>query len=163
MKTLFVRSMALPALLLAALSGCEGLLSDGDEQQRDQFRIASTRWEAADLASYSYTLQLVCACGTPTELRNVFITVENGVPVSRTYTGTPPTTAPESIFRDFDTVDELFAAVQEAISGEADLLNVIYDPTYGVPLLLQWDPSTGDPDDHLAFEVTGFAPATAAP
>jgi hypothetical protein len=163
MKTLFVRSAALPALLLAALSGCEGLLSDGNEQQRDQFRIASTRWQAADLDSYSYTLELICACGTPTELRDVTITVQNGVPVSRTYVGTPPTSAPASIFGDFDTVDELFAAVEDAINGDADLLNVVYDPTYGVPLRLQWDPSTRDPDDHLAFEVTGFARATAAP
>lgn len=163
MKTLFVRSMALPALMLAALSGCEGLLSDGNEQQRDQFRVASTRWEAAGLDSYSYTLQLICACGTPTELRDVLITVEDGVPVSRMYEGNPPTNAPASIFGAFDTVDELFAAVEEAIEGDPDLLNVIYDPTYGVPLLLQWDPSSGDPDDHLAFELAGFAPATAAP
>jgi hypothetical protein len=163
MKTLFVRSMALPALLLAALSGCEGLLSDGNEEQRSQFRAASNRWAAANLDSYSYTLELVCACGTPTELRNVVIAVEDGVPVSRIYTGTPPGNAPASIFGDYDTVDELFAAVEEAIGRDADLLNVIYDPTYGVPLLLQWDPSSSDPDDHLAFQLSGFAPTTAAP
>lgn len=162
MKTLFVRSMALPALLLAALSGCEGLLSDGGEQQRTQYRAATNRWDAANLNSYSYTLKLVCACGTPTELRDVVITVQNGVPVSRIYTGTPPSNAPASIFGDYDTVEELFAAVDEAISRDSDLLNVVYDPTYGVPLRLQVDPSTSDPDDHLAFDVVGFAPATAA-
>ncbi len=163
MKTFFVRSMALPALLLATLSGCEGLLSDGAEEQRNQFRAASNRWQAANLDSYSYTLELVCACGTPTELRNVAITVENGVPVSRVYTSNPPGNAPASVFGDFDTVDELFAAVEEAIGRDSDLLNVIYDPTYGVPLLLQSDPSTTDPDDHLAFQVSEFTPATAAP
>jgi hypothetical protein len=163
MKTLFVRSMALPALLLAALSGCEGLLSDGGEQQRDQLRVATTRWEAANLDSYSYTLKLVCACGSATELRDVLITVEDGVPVSRIYPGNPPANAPQSIFGDYDTVEELLAAVEEAVSADADLLNVVYDPTYGVPLLLQWDPDNNDPDDHLAFQVLDFAPATAAP
>ncbi|HST63234.1 MAG TPA: DUF6174 domain-containing protein [Longimicrobium sp.] len=163
MKTFFVRWIALPALLLATLSGCEGLLSDGGEEQRNQFRAANNRWQAANLDSYDYTLELVCACGTPTELRNVTISVENGVPVSRVYTGTPPGNAPASIFGDYDTVEELFAAVEEAISRDADLLNVIYDPTYGVPLLLQWDPSTRDPDDHLAFQVSDFTPSTAAP
>lgn len=162
MKTRFVRSMALPALLLAAFSACEGLLSDGGEQQRTQFTAANNRWDAANLSSYSYTLNLVCACGTSAELRAVVITVQNGVPVSRIYPGTPPTNAPASVFADYDTVEELFAAVEDAISGDADLLNVVYDPTYGVPLRLQVDPSTSDPDDHLAFDVTGFAPATAA-
>lgn len=162
MKTLFVRSMALPALLLAALSGCEGLLSDGGEQQRAQFRSATSRWEAANLGSYSYRLNLVCDCGTAAELREVVITVQNGVPVSRVYTGNPPSNAPASVFAAYDTIEELFEVVNDAISRDSDLLNVVYHPTYGVPLRLQVDPSTSDPNDHLAFDVTDFAPATAA-
>ena len=60
-------------------------------------------------------------------------------------------------------MEELFAAVEEAIGRDADVLNVGYDPKYGVPLLLQWDRSSSDPDDQLVFQVTEFTPATAAP
>jgi hypothetical protein len=164
MKTLFVRSMLAPALLLAALSGCNGLLSDGRDGQREQFSAASSRWDAANISSYSYTLQLACDCGIPALQNTIVVTVQNGTPVSRVYQNSnPAVTAPENPFGAYDTVEELFAAVEDAIGEEADLLNVVYDPTHGLPVLLQLDPSSSDPDDHLAFQVTGFTAATAAP
>jgi hypothetical protein len=164
MKTFFVRSMLTPALLLAALSGCDGLLSDGRDGQREQFSTASSRWDAANVPSYSYTLQLACDCGIQSLQNTIVVTVQNGVPVSRVYQNTnPAVTAPENPFGAYDTVEELFAAVEDAIGTEADLLNVVYDPTYGLPVLLQLDPSSSDPDDHLAFQVTGFTVPAAAP
>jgi hypothetical protein len=162
MKIGFVRSVMAPALLLAALSGCEGLLADGREGQREQFTAATGRWDAANLASYSYTLQLSCECGIVSLQNTIVVTVQNGTVVSRVYQNTnPPTPAPESPFGAYDTVEELFAAVEDAIGTEADLLNVVYHPTYGVPVLLQLDPSSSDPDDHLAFQVSGFTVPTA--
>lgn len=162
MKTRFVRSMFAPALLLAALSGCEGLLNEGNDAQRDQFTAANNRWDAANISSYSYVVEIACDCGTSTQLRPVVVTVQNGATVSRVYQNTNPAeAAPEAIFGAYDTVEELFVAVENGIGRDADVLNVIYHPTYGVPVLLQWDPDNLDPDDHLAFQVSGFTPAAA--
>lgn len=163
MKTRFVRWMLAPALLLGALAGCEGLLSDGDDVQREQYDLATGRWEAANVTSYSYVLSLACACAPLSELRNVRVTVQDGAVVSRVYESNNPaqrTPASEAVFGPYDTVEELFAAVQNSIRGDADILNIVYHPTYGVPTLLQWDPDSTDPEDHLVIEVSGFTPAT---
>jgi hypothetical protein len=165
MKTSFVRSMLAPALLLSALAGCDGLISSGDDVQREQYRIATARWEDAGVSSYSYVFELACACAPTSELRPVRVTVQNGAVVSRVYESNDPaqrTPASEAVFGPYDTVEELFAAVQNSIGRSSDVLNVVYHPTYGVPTLLQWDPDSADADDHLVFQVTGFAPATAS-
>lgn len=165
MRNLFVRSMLAPALLLVSLAGCEGLISGGDEAQRQQYRVAVDRWEQANIASYSYVVELFCACAPAADLRPVRVTVQNGAVVSRTYVSDNPaqrTPAPEAVFGPYDTVEELFAAVNNSIGQDADVLNVVYHPEYGLPTLLQFDPDSSDPDDHLIVQVTGFTPATAS-
>ena len=162
MRTGFVRTLLAPALLLAPLGGCKELISGGDDVQREQYRVAHDRWEDAALASYSYVLELACACAPTSELRAVRVTVLNGTVVERRYESNDPsqrTPASETVFGPYDTVEELFAAVDDAIDRDSDVLNVIYHPTYGVPTLLQWDPDTATADDHLVVRVTGFAPA----
>lgn len=162
MNILRMRTLLAPALLLTALSGCEGGLlgGDGDKAQRDELRAARNRWEVANVNSYSYVIELFCACGTPTQLRPVRVTVANDAVVSRVYESNDPalrTPAPEAVFGPYDTVEELFAAVENSIGNNADVLNVAYNPTVGVPVLLQYDPDSGDADDHLVFQISGFA------
>lgn len=160
MKILRMRSLLVLALLPLALAGCDGLLGgDGDQAQRDELAAARSRWATANIDSYSYVITLFCACGTSTELRAVRVTVQDGVVASRVYESNDPaqrTPAPEAIFGPYDTVEELFTAVQNSIGHNADVLNVIYNPSVGVPTLLQYDPDSGDADDHLVFEVSGF-------
>lgn len=162
MKTRFVRSMLASALAVAALSGCEGLLNDGDEEQGRQFRSASARWEALDIGDYTFTLALACECGDPDDMRDVVVTVQNGLVVSREYEDTPGSTAPEAIYGAYDTVEELFAAVARGISQDADVLNVGYHPTYGIPVIFQVDPSSSVANDYVLFEVLDFTPGGAA-
>lgn len=162
MKIGFVRAMLAPALLLAALGGCKDLISGGDDVQREQYRVAHGRWQDAGVTSYSYVLELACDCAPTSELRAVRVTVQNGTVVERRYESNDPsqrTPASETVFGPYDTVEELFAAVDDAIRRESDVLNVVYHPTYGVPTLLQWDPDSARADDHLVVRVTGFAPA----
>jgi Family of unknown function (DUF6174) len=150
-----------PALLLATLPGCDGLFgTDNDAAQREQFTASLNAWRAANVDDYGYTLELNCACAPASQLGIVRVTVRNGAVVSRVYTN--GTAAPESVFGPYDTVEELFDVVEDAISRDADLLSVIYHPTYGFPSLLQLDPSTSDADDHLEFVVSEFAPAPAS-
>lgn len=157
MKTKLVRSMLASGLAVAALSGCEGLLNDGDQEQSRQFRAASARWESLDIRDYTFTLSLACVCGDPDDLRDIIVVVENGVVVSREYDEDEPRdAAPEEIFGAYDTVEELFDVVARGISRDADVLNVGYHPTYGIPVIFQVDPSTTVSDDYILFEVLDF-------
>jgi hypothetical protein len=164
MKIRLVRWMVVPALLMGALAGCDGLLGGGGEDvQREQYQVATSRWAAAGVSSYSYVITLVCACAPASELRPVRVTVRNGAVVSRVYESNDPTQrtpASEAVFGPYDTVEELFRAVRNSIGRDADLLNVAYHADYGVPILLQYDPGSSDPDDNLVFQVAGFAPET---
>lgn len=164
MKTRLVRWMVMPALLVGALTGCDGILGGGgDDVQREEYRRATGRWEAASVSSYSYVITLICACAPASELRAVRVTVRDGAVVSRVYESNDPsqrTPASATTFGSYDTVEDLFAVVRNSIGRDADLLNVVYDPTYGVPLLMQLDPDASDTDDNLVFQVVGFTPAT---
>lgn len=162
MRISFVRSALAPALLLSVLAGCDGLLDDGDDAQRQHFAAASARWNAANIDSYTFTLELACECGTTQQLRDVIIRVENGAVVSREYAEDEEgSAAPESIFGPYDTVEELFEVVAESIRIDADLLNVAYHPTYGLPVMLQVDPSNSVADDYLIVQVLDFTPTPA--
>jgi len=153
--------MLAPALLLAALSGCEGLLNDGDAEQTQQYRAALAKWKALNIDDYTFTFSLACECGTDQELRDVVVTVANGVVVSRVYEEDPDEAAPEAIFGEYDTVEELFDIVAAGIAQDAEVLNVGYHPTFGLPLVFQVDPSSRVGNDYLIFEVVDFTPATA--
>jgi hypothetical protein len=160
MMNLRKRFLLVPALVLT-VTGCDGIFGGNDRSaQRELFNASITHWRSLDIDTYSYTIELSCACAPANQLRPVRVTVENGAVVSRIYVNENPaqqTPAPESVFGPFDTADELFDVVEDAINQDADLLNLIYDPEYGVPTLLQFDRSSSDPDDHLIFQVTGFS------
>ncbi|HEX6369596.1 MAG TPA: DUF6174 domain-containing protein [Longimicrobium sp.] len=156
-----IRWMMVPALL-AALAGCE--LGDDDSFQSRKLTEARTRWESRNVTSYSYVLELQCFCAPAAELRPVLVTVRNGAVASLQYYHENPaqrTPAPASIFGPYDTVDELFDIVDDAIDRDADVLQVGYDEEYGFPSALNVDYDAGG-DDQKLFFVTQFTPSTTA-
>ena len=155
------RWMMVPALLLSTLAGCD--LGDDDSFQRQNLQQARTRWDARDVASYSYILELQCFCASASELKPVLVTVNNGAVVSLQYWNENPNArppAPASIFGPYDTVEELFALVADAIDRDADVLQVGYDPEYGFPNAVNVDYEAGG-SEQLLFFVTQFTPAAA--
>lgn len=150
------RWIAAPALLLAALAGCG--LGDDDSFQNQNLAQARTLWDRKDVASYSYVLELQCFCAPASQLEPVRVTVQNGAVASVRYVETNAT-APSDIFGPYDTVEELFDLIQDAIDRDADLLQVGYDATYGFPHTINVDYESGGTDQLLLF-VTGFQPAS---
>lgn len=149
----------LPALLLSALLG--GCLGDDDSFQRDKLSAARSLWDSKNVSSYTYILELQCFCAPATQLSPVLVTVENGAVKSLQYWNTDPskrTPAPASIFGPYDTVEELFDFVADAIDRDADVLQVGYDPDYGVPSVANVDYVSGG-SEQLLFFVTDFTPA----
>lgn len=152
--------IAAPVLLLATLAGCE--LGDDDSFQRQKLGEARTLWDRKDVASYSYILELECFCAPASELEPVLVTVRNGTVESLQYWDEDPadrTPASAATFGPYDTVEELFALVEDAIDRDADLLQVGYDPEYGFPEVINVDYQSGGSDQKLLF-ITEFTPIT---
>lgn len=154
------RWIAAPALLLATLAGCG--LGDDNSFQNDKLTEARTLWDRQDVASYSYILELECFCAPASQLRPVLVTVQNGAVSSVLYWDEDPakrTPAPADVFAPYDTVEELFDLVKEAIDRDADVLQVGYHPEYGFPQIINVAFQSGDDGRTLLF-VTEFTPAT---
>lgn len=155
------RRMMVPALLLSTLAGCG--LGDDDSFQRQNLQQARTLWDSKDVASYSYILELQCFCAPASELKPVLVTVNNGAVASVQYWDENPskrTPAPATVFGPYDTVEELFALVDDAIDRDADVLQVSYNAEYGFPQAVNVDYEAGG-SDQLLFFVTEFSPAGA--
>lgn len=155
------RWMMVPVLLLSTLAGCG--LGDDDSFQRQNLAQALTRWDTKDVASYSYILELQCFCAPASELKPVLVTVKNGAVASLQYWDETPSKrapAPASIFGPYDTVEDLFALVDDAIDRDADVLQVRYDAEYGFPDMVNVDYEAGG-SEQLFFTVSQFKPATA--
>lgn len=153
--------IAAPVLLLAALAGCEGL-GDDDSFQLQKLAQARTQWDSKNVASYSYIVELECFCAPASELEPVLVTVRNGAVASLEYWDENPakrTPAPAAIFGPYDTVEELFDLVEDAIDRDADMLQVGYDPEYGFPQIINVDYQAGGSEQKLLF-ITEFEPST---
>ncbi|WP_420130013.1 DUF6174 domain-containing protein [Longimicrobium sp.] len=151
------RWMMVPLLLLSALAGC---LGDDDSFQRDKLNQARTQWDSKNVSSYTYILELQCFCAPASQLEPVLVTVQNGAVTSLQYWDEDPddrTPAPASIFGPYDTVEELFALIAEAISQDADVLQVGYDQEYGFPNVVNVDYQVGGDEQVLVF-VSQFTP-----
>ena len=158
--TFRTRWIAAPALLLAALAGCA--LGDDDGVQNQKLAEARTLWDRQDVGSYSYLLELECFCAPASQLEPVLVTVQNGAATSVVYWDDDPadrTPAPAELFAPYDTVEELFEIVEDAIRRDADVLQVGYDRDYGFPNVINVDYQAGGSDQMLLF-VTEFTPAT---
>jgi hypothetical protein len=148
------RRIAVPALLLAALAGCDVVGGDIDNFQRDKLSQARTQWDGKNVASYSYILELECFCAPASELKPVLVTVQNGAAASLQYWNEDPakrTPAPAATFGAYDTVEELFDVVEDAIERDADVLQVGYDPEFGFPQIINVDYQVGGSDQKLLF------------
>jgi Family of unknown function (DUF6174) len=145
-----------PALLLPLLAGCN--LGDDDEFQRQNLAQARLLWNGKNVDSYSFILELQCFCAPASQLRPVLVTVQNGAVTSLLYYHQNPaqrTPAPAEVFAPYDTVEELFDIVGEAIRQDADVLQVGYDEEYGFPDIANIDYESGG-SEQILFFVTQF-------
>lgn len=154
-----------PVLALLVLGACDTpFTSSGDDVQRERLSDARALWTSRNVPSYSYVVELDCFCATASALEPVRVTVANGAVVSRVYVQdeddtSPPRPAPDSLFGDYDTVNDLFEYVDDQVRGSPAVLNVSYDPAFGFPNLIAVDPSGSTPNDQRVVLVSSFAAA----
>lgn len=145
--------LALAALALA-LQSCA--LDPPGRPGAADLRASRALWERQELRDYRYTIGRTCEC-LPEMVGPAVVEVRGGRTVSVTAARSGAAILPEA-FERLDTVDELFAAVQEAMARDPDELRVRYDPRRGHPVsfFVDYDRDVGD-DEH-GFTVESFEP-----
>ena len=154
MRASFVRLAAVLAVSLAAASCDNPFSSGGLENEREALLASVTRWENRGVGDYTFVVRRSCFCGGDAT-RPVRVEVRGGAVVSRTYadTGAP---APADWFEPFDTVEDLFAVVGEAIEGDAHRVDAVYDAVLGYPVNVAIDYAKNAVDDEGGFTLTSF-------
>lgn len=138
-----VRHLGLMMGLILMLGSCKAPSSSDDS--------AWDKWQKAKLGSYEMTMKITCFCLAgrvgPHQIvvKDGAIATVNGQPydVSKAYGNLP-------------TIDELFAliTIKKAENPFQSRLN--YDPTYGFPSEIYFDPSQNIADDEIGYQITGF-------
>lgn len=142
----------LAAFLIAA---CSSSLLD---ETRDELDQARARWSAAALADYDFDLQHNCFCAD-LATRPVTISVRGGAFASMIYSDSG-TVADTALFRDYLTVDRLFALLQRTLDAKPASFTAAYHEQLGYPALVQVDPVSSIVDDEFSVRINGLRPVT---
>jgi hypothetical protein len=111
-------------------------------------------WESQAVDDYRYTLQVGCFCLVDVT-RPVIVEVKDGQVASITYAD-DGTAADPALFERYDSIDNLFAVINEAEAQEPARLDVTYDEATGVPQSIVIDISEQMADEELYLEVSDF-------
>lgn len=128
-----------------------GCCTDGDLLSLAEARA---RWHAADLRDYEYTFTLQCFCA-PEFVQPVRILVRNRQPVSRNYEDGGP--APEQPFAQYDTIEEIFARLEQAYLAGAARIDAEFDPVLGFPRSFYIDRNEMIADEETGGQIRDFA------
>jgi len=155
-----IRKLAGVLLLAVAAAGCDNPF-DNDQFQREELARARALWGREGGPSYTFTLELQCYCASGTSLAPVSVTVKNDQPVSRIYKkanpADPSVTASAEVFGPYDTVDELFEVIEDAIDRDANVLQVGYNDAKGFPEVINVTLKGGVSNDQRIILISGFA------
>ncbi|MBA3468261.1 MAG: hypothetical protein H0T53_01330 [Herpetosiphonaceae bacterium] len=115
---------------------------------------ARERWASHGSRSYDFELSINCFC-PPEYTEPVIVAVRAGVPVAVTSaaSGRPVDPDRRSWYERVDTVDELFALIEDAIARDAARLAVSYDQTHGYPTEISIDYDFRIADEELGLQV----------
>ncbi len=150
MKKTALALILLPALLLAACS----LFDDGGNTIVSDFERHRRQWERQGFDTYEYDLTVSCFCvfRGPAHVVVRADTVHSVIAVA---TGTPV----DPTFRfAYQTIDDLFDVIDEAMKRPADRLEVTYDEILGVPTFIYIDYDFGIADDEINYEAADVHP-----
>jgi hypothetical protein len=144
-----------PASLLALVFMMACSSSPLDES-RSEFDQAQARWRAAAATDYDFDLQHLCYCADPAT-RPVTISVRGGVFHSIAYADSG-TAADTTWFRDYLTIDRLFALLQRTLDGKPARFTASYHAELGYPDRVDVDPISGAADDEFSLRITKLRP-----
>ena len=142
---------AFPPLLLIALAAACLLCACGGsdispETPRSRLEFHRALWQGQSLRAYRFRVRVSCFC-PPEATAPTEFTVRDGVatPVRET-------------MRRFETIEKLFAFIEEEIARGAQMVDVTYDPARGYPTQIVIDGSPQIADDELGVQVDALTP-----
>jgi hypothetical protein len=141
--------MGMAAGCAAMLAACGDVTGSGGDPM--EFGRAFDLWNSKGIDDYRMTVRLQGGWLGGAAV----IEVRDGVPVSVRPIA-PGEGLPPEAFRDFDTVDELFGILANALNHEADRIDARYDRFLGVPLDVYIDPDTDAIDEEHGFLIEAF-------
>lgn len=145
--------LALVPLALAP-AAC-GLAPFGPSGPAEELRAARAEWERQGIASYRYSISRTCGECVPGADAPARVEVRDGRTVSVTALVPSRPIRPE-LFESFDTVEELFATVEEVIAGGPFRFSASYDSRLGYPVSYSADLDREHVDDERGFVVREF-------
>jgi hypothetical protein len=135
--------------LAAAGTGCGS--GNGVKDALDQHR---ERWADQDIDSYRYELQVVCFC-PPEATGPVLVIVRDGITDSVLYVANG-NTPEQPYFERYDTIEDLFLVIDDALDQEAHEIDVTYDETLGFPTRIAIDFIEAAIDDEVTYTISRF-------
>ena len=118
------------------------------------------QWQAANVRNYRFQLMVGCYCPM-TAMMPITVDVRDGTVVSLTDSNgvvVAPNDQGSDFFRQYTTIDSIYAELTSTRFSAADKLTITYDPTYGFPSAVSADFIEMAVDDELYLGVTGFTP-----
>ena len=145
-----MRKLGLVGALVLLAAACDSPTAPGDQ---GELSLSRTRW--ADHGSLSYSFEINRGCFCLMAGRRIRVTVSAGAVTAAQYLDSGGTVEPAFIAY-LPTVPDLFDLVEDAITRQADVLSVSYDPYYGHPTRIQIDYSANAADDEITLTVSGL-------
>lgn len=142
-------------LLVVIMSTGSGGCKDSPIGPVTTLDSAQERWEKENVQDYTFEFRWLCFC-TPDYVRPVSLTVRGGVLISGEYTDTGSTLTIEQLDR-YQTIDELFEMIEEAVADNAHQITATYNQTYGFPDDVYIDYREMLADEERGFQITNFS------
>jgi|SRR5215831_6813647 len=140
--------------LLAVAASCRDTVAP--EPKTSDLDKAHQLWRAQNLHTYAFTLQRSCFCANTHRL---FVFV-----ASDTVAGVLDLETLESVDPHLgQTVDDLFAFIQDAIDRPAQLIHAEYDAAKGFPTVIDYDGAAQIADDEISFRASDVHPISPPP
>jgi hypothetical protein len=116
-------------------------------------------WESRRPARYSFEFREGCYCGPPANLTLHTVVEGNTVVVVEVVPDDANApNAPEPQLAWGRTVDDIFDEIVAMAEMDPALLEVTWDPHWGIPLAVSYDWRTSVADDERWFTLTSFEP-----
>jgi Family of unknown function (DUF6174) len=140
-------------VLLIALTACSAALVPTPAGSP----LAENRqkWEAQHITHYRFSLSVGCFCAFRDKMP-LTIEVQDGQVVSMVDKDSQAVTDFKDTFAQYDSIENLFNALDSAQNGGAEKVTAEYNPDHGYPQSIFIDGSTQVADDEMNLSVSSF-------
>lgn len=155
-KAISLRLILLTVVAAMTLSACS-LQAPPPARTRHpaqgQISMKRAAWSEKKPAHYSFEAELMCFC-PETVRKPVTFEVKEGVTVATHYADGGEIAAElKELFVKHDSIDKIFAILQDAADRNASDIRTTFDPALGYPLEIAIDYSTQMADEELGLSI----------